>query len=121
MGMDTPTNFPFWRAGPVVGTKLPRRMPIAMARKIHRARKRSRRPREEKAEILAREAGVDCFSMSGFETCGEGLGWVDTGCERMTSCSGPGLASSSRAWNIVTRRPASFNVFLFKGLDLISG
>ena len=117
MGMETPTNFPFWRTVPVLGTKLPRRMPMTMARKIQRARKRSRRPREEKAEVLAREAGMDCFSTSESGTCGEGLGWLEMGCERMTSCSGPGLASSPRAWNIVPRRPVFFlTIFLFKGL-----
>ena len=103
MGIETPTNFPFWRAGPVLGTKLPRRMPITMARKIQRARKRSRRPREEKAETLAREAGMVCFSMSGSGTCGEGLGWVDMGCESMSSCPWPGSASSPGG-NILNRR-----------------
>ena len=122
MGMETPTNFPFWRAGPVLGTKLPRRMPITMARKIQRARKRSRRPREEKAETLAREAGMDCFSTSGFSTRGEGLGWADTGCESMTSCPRPGSASSSPVGNIVNRRPIFFlATFLSKALGLRSG
>ena len=122
MGMETPTNFPFWRTGPVLGTKLPKRMPTTMARKIQRAKKRSRRPREEKADILAGGAGMDCFSMSGLGSCGEGVGGEDTGCEGITSCSGPGLASSSRAWNIVTRRPVFFlATFLFKALGLRSG
>ena len=45
MGMETPTNCPLWRAGPVLGTKFPRMMPTAMTRRIHIARKRSRMPR----------------------------------------------------------------------------
>lgn len=76
MGMDTLTNFPFWRVGPVLGTKLPRRMPVAMERRIQRARKRSRRPRERKAECLD-EGGWDCFSGSGGGVVGregEGVG-----------------------------------------------
>lgn len=82
MGTETPTNLPFWSAGPVFGTKLPRRMPMVMARKIQRARKRSRRPREWKAESLVVDGGVgeDCFSGSeeteGFETGRMGTGWI---------------------------------------------
>lgn len=45
IGMDTPTNLPFWSAGPVSSTKFPRRIPMIMARRIHTARKRSSHPR----------------------------------------------------------------------------
>jgi hypothetical protein len=45
MGTLTPTNWPFCKAGPVLGTKFPNRIPIAIARMIHRTRKRSRKPR----------------------------------------------------------------------------
>ena len=54
IGTDTPTNLPFCRAGPVEGTKFPRIMPTAMARKIQRARKRSIQPRALKAEKSSR-------------------------------------------------------------------
>ncbi|KAH7118233.1 hypothetical protein B0J13DRAFT_681032 [Dactylonectria estremocensis] len=47
---DTPTNLPFCNAGPVEGTKLPRIMPIAIARRIHRARNRSSHPRALNAD-----------------------------------------------------------------------
>ena len=45
MGMLTPTNSPFCRAGPVEGTRLPSKMPIAMARMIHSTKNLSRRDR----------------------------------------------------------------------------
>jgi hypothetical protein len=44
IGTDTPTNFPFWRAGPVFGTNLPKMIPMAMAKSIHSARNRSSNP-----------------------------------------------------------------------------
>ena len=66
-GTETPTNFPFWRAGPVEGTKLPRRIPISIARKIQRARRRSRRPRDLKAEILVVGEGERAVCFSGSE------------------------------------------------------
>lgn len=50
--------------GPVLGTKFPRMMPIAMARKIHSARNWSRRPRDLKAETLVAEGSMACFSGS---------------------------------------------------------
>lgn len=52
IGTETPTNLPFSRVGPVSGTKLPRMIPTAMARKIHRARKRSSQPRDLKADTF---------------------------------------------------------------------
>lgn len=58
-------------------------MPIAIARKIQRARKRSRRPRDLKAETLA-ALGWDCFSGSDSEgevmgSSGSALGRMGTG------------------------------------------
>ncbi len=87
MGTETPANEPFWRVGPVVGTKLPRRMPAAMARRIQRARRRSRRPRDLKAEVLG-VGGWGCFSgsegeetgRSGWALGGMGTGWVGLFC-----------------------------------------
>ena len=71
IGTDTPTNFPFCKAGPVEGTKLLRRMPISIAKKIHAARKRSSQPRPLKADVLVLSVGGEfCFSMS--------TGWVDS-------------------------------------------
>lgn len=70
IGTETPTNWPFCKAGPVFGTKLPRMIPIAMARKIHIAKKRSRRPRLENIDFFATyscagEPGCwPCFSIS---------------------------------------------------------
>lgn len=52
IGKDTSTKVPFCNAGPTLSTKFPSRMPTSMARKIHTARKRSRKPRELKAESL---------------------------------------------------------------------
>ena len=52
IGIDTPTNLPFCSVGPVEGTKLPRMTPIAMARKIQRARKRSSQPSALNAETF---------------------------------------------------------------------
>ena len=75
IGTETPTNFPFCKAGPVEGTKLPRRMPMSIARKIHAARKRSSQPKPLKAEVLVLSVGVNsefCFSTS--------TGWVDPSC-----------------------------------------
>lgn len=68
MGTETPTNFPLCRAGPVLGTKLPRMIPIAMARKIHIAKNRSRIPRLENMDsFFCGSSGEEvsrCFSMS---------------------------------------------------------
>lgn len=50
IGMDTPTNLPFWSAGPVLGTKLPSRMPIIIASRIQSASKRSNQPKALKAD-----------------------------------------------------------------------
>ena len=52
MGKLTPTNWPFWRAGAVEGTKWPIRMPIAMARMIHITRMRSRKERAFRGGML---------------------------------------------------------------------
>lgn len=64
--MDTPTNLPFSSAGPVLGTKLPSRMPITMASRIQSASKRSSQPRALKADDGSlSETAVDCcFSVS---------------------------------------------------------
>ena len=67
IGTLTPTNCPFCNAGPVFGTKFPRMIPIAMARKIHNARNRSSQPRALKAEVLdvsSTSSLVSCFSTS---------------------------------------------------------
>jgi hypothetical protein len=50
IGIDTPTNLPFCSAGPVLGTKFPRRIPIIIASRIHSASKRSSQPKALKAE-----------------------------------------------------------------------
>lgn len=50
MGTLTPTNCPFCRACPVLGTKFPNIIPIAIARHIHRARNRSSQPRPLKVD-----------------------------------------------------------------------
>ena len=50
-GTETPTNFPFCKAGPTLETKLPNKMPIAMAKRIHIAKSRSSSPRALKAEV----------------------------------------------------------------------
>ena len=44
-GTDTPTNFPFCSAGPVLGTKFPNTMPMVMTSKIYIAKYWSRKPR----------------------------------------------------------------------------
>lgn len=66
IGTETPTNFPLCNAGPVLGTKFPKIIPIAMARKIHTARNRSKRPRFLKAEFFfcGESDGLACFSIS---------------------------------------------------------
>jgi hypothetical protein len=60
IGTETPTNCPFCNAGPVLGTKFPRIIPTAIARKIHRARNRSRNPRDLKIEDS--RVGGGCMS-----------------------------------------------------------
>lgn len=42
MGALTPTKRPPWRVVPVLGTRLPRMIPIAMAKMIQTTRKRSK-------------------------------------------------------------------------------
>jgi hypothetical protein len=76
MGTDTPTNVSFCKAGPVLGTNSPSMMPMAMARKIHTARKRSSQPRLLYAEVLlVSGASPGCFSGSAASWMG-GLGEV---------------------------------------------
>lgn len=72
MGMETPTNFPLSNAGPVEGTKFPRMIPMAMARKIHSARKRSSHPRDLNADTFwdfSSSLGGGTLSMVGSEGC----------------------------------------------------
>jgi hypothetical protein len=85
IGTETPTNCPFCKAGPVFGTKFPNIIPIAIARKIHSARNRSRSPRLLKAEDL--EALTGSFSRSASAACFSGS--CDVGeLEGMTSSEG---------------------------------
>lgn len=57
IGIETPTNLPFFNDGPVLGTKFPSRMPTIIASKIQRARKRSSNPRLLKAETFSARGG----------------------------------------------------------------
>ena len=80
MGMETEAKCPVVRVVDMRGTKFPRRMPVAMARRIQRARKRSRRPRAWKADWGLVGGGV-CFSGSeggemGASRSVVGMGWV---------------------------------------------
>jgi len=68
MGTETPTNFPFCSAGPVLGTKFPSKIPMAMERKIHNARKRSSQP-----------SPLNAGTLDAFE------GWRDTWVSRSNS------------------------------------
>jgi hypothetical protein len=89
MGIETPTNFPFCKAGPVLGTKLPNIIPMAIAKKIHRARKRSNQPRLLKAEVLGALTIVPspfsraCFSTSELNGEVEGGGLESEGVHRL--------------------------------------
>lgn len=54
-------------------------MPMTMARKIHSASKRSRRPRDLKAETLVVDSGdACCFSTSSTDVCGSPLAAMGT-------------------------------------------
>ena len=68
MGTETPTNFPFCSAGPVLGTKLPKIIPMAIERNIHNAKYRSSHPRPLNMEALDLFDAVlvAWFSRSGF-------------------------------------------------------
>lgn len=59
IGMETPAIPPFCSAGPVEGSKYPRIIPMAMARKIHTARNLSRNPSclKTEGEVLAWSTG----------------------------------------------------------------
>lgn len=85
IGIETPTNFPFCNAGPVLGTKFPKIIPIAIARKIQTARKRSRIP-----NFLNAETCRSVFSSSG--PCVPTDGWI-SGEAFPTSRSGVGFVS----------------------------
>ena len=78
IGMDTPTNWPFFNAGPVLGTKFPSRMPMIIASKIQRARKRSSQPRLLNAETFSARGGRQeiCFSES-MVSCGDPLSFCN--------------------------------------------
>lgn len=80
IGTLTPTNFPFCNAGPVFGTKFPRMIPIAIARNIHRARKRSSQPRPLNVDIFSFcvvGGDVSWFSRSMRESGGWKVGRAD--------------------------------------------
>jgi hypothetical protein len=70
IGIDTPTNLPFCNAGPVLGTKLPSRTPMIMARRIQSASRRSSQPRALKADdcSLSDDESGACFSTSMLES-----------------------------------------------------
>lgn len=101
MGIETPTNFPFWRAGPVFCTKFPRMIPITMAKKIHSARKRSRRPRLLNAETLVEGPSFSCFSTSVTGSWGSPLGRIGTGSDG--EYSETGLDFESLSLNMLSR------------------
>jgi hypothetical protein len=89
IGTLTPTNFPFCNAGPVFGTKFPRMIPMAIAKKIHNARRRSSQPRLLKIDVLeasnASSSSVKpCFSTS------EVWGLLEDGGEDETTTSSEG-------------------------------
>jgi hypothetical protein len=101
IGAETPTNCPFSRAGPVLGTKLPKRIPrsdisivflqtlrrcpvyspIAMARIIHTARKRSNQPSPLNAETLSGmiSFSICCLSISSGTTEGGAVDMSQSG------------------------------------------
>ena len=88
IGTDTPTNFPRCNAGPVLGTKFPRMMPMAMAKRIHSARKRSSNARFLKADSLGEGISslvllCDCCSMS--RTVDMGGVWSESDCSLLAS------------------------------------
>jgi len=118
MGIDTPTNFPFCNAGPVLGTKFPSiipnpnqytlflhvlrlqalkqeikspiYLPIAIAKKIHRAKNRSNQPKDLKADDFLAKSGSrtsSCFSISGIDDIGE---FIDFGCDVLVTTSSDG-------------------------------
>ncbi len=102
MGTETPTNFPFCSAGPVLVTKFPRIIPIAIAKNIQNARNRSRRPRLLNAETLVERPSSSCFSTSVTGSWGSPLGRVGTGSDE--EFSGTGLDFlESLSLNILTR------------------
>ncbi len=102
MGTETPTNFPFCSAGPVLVTKFPRIIPIAIAKNIQNARNRSRRPRLLNAETLVEGPSSSCFSTSVTGSWGSPLGRVGTGSDE--EFSGTGLDFlESLSLNILTR------------------
>jgi len=80
MGTDTPTNFPFCKAGPVFGTKFPKIMPMAIANKIQSAKNRSSRPKLLKADIFAASSSSPLFIGA---CCSTSLSsdWVGNGSE----------------------------------------
>ena len=100
MGTETPTNFPFCNAGPVFGTKFPRRIPINMARKIHSARNRSSNPRLLNADVFDVSTFSSLWPFSASE--------LDIGCcedsdlETRTSSEGRAFGSDSEEDVIVT-------------------
>ena len=85
IGIETPTNSPFCKAGPMLSTKLPSRMPTIMASRIQRASSRSSQPKLLKADSLGARmsAGLSahCRSIS-FPS----LLWFDVSC-RGSLCS----------------------------------
>jgi hypothetical protein len=93
IGTLTPTNFPFCNAGPVFGTKFPRMIPIAIAKKIHKARRRSSQPRLLKMDVLEASSTSSpvkpCFSTS------EVWGLLEDGAEDETTTSSEGRTLGS--------------------------
>ena len=79
IGTETPTNLPFCNAGPVLGTKFPSMMPIAIANSIQRARNRSSQPKLLNAETLsgAMAPSISCFSASCPGSSGAVVSWLN--------------------------------------------
>lgn len=64
IGMLTPTNSPFWSAGPTASTVFPSTMPSAIASMIHTTRKRSRNDRPRSGGRLSSSATTVSMCLS---------------------------------------------------------
>lgn len=118
-GRGTCEREPRWRVEEVEGTKLPRRMPAIMARRIQRKRRRSRRGRDWRVEGVVVEVvdgDGDCFSGSeGGEVVGgmdEGLGFVLP--SGVSSCIVMVLRSMFYLRTYFEREPISWMRVLYK-------
>lgn len=96
IGIEIPTNFPFYSAGPVSLTKLPSRTPIIIVSRIQTAKKWSSTPSNLKAETFLGELSSSNSYTSYFSISYRGISY--------TIIARVGILLPIRAFSLLSRR-----------------